>query len=455
MVAAMNEGDWKRLLRQVRQGFVVPVVGPQLLVGADGVPFQRKVAERLLAGYGVPADGLTPFKEIHDAVSRLKLAEAASLQDLYTDVHDAIEAVQSAEPDAVPPALEQLAAIADFRLFVTMTTDDLLARALRRRTAVNEIIHAPKLPSSEFRDLPAEWARHAGDVHLLYLFGKSRAAPVFAIHDEDLLEYAHNVMARGSQVPGVFLGALQERSLLILGPSLPDWLGRFFLRLSNKTRLSEKTRREWLVEPLANQENLAAFLRSYSADTELLPDVPPAGFVAELHARWSAAQPVGPGPGPPPEAPRGTLFFVSYSRASDLAHAEALVQGLVALGVATHEIWFDRQAIEPGENFRHEILDGIRGCRYFVPLLSDATNRRDEAFVFREWREANERRKGMNREFIVPVVVDADFDPARYTAEPAREWRDLHFGFAPGGRPDAATLATLQRLVREARRGVG
>jgi hypothetical protein len=53
-------------------------------------------------------------------------------------------------------------------------------------------------------------------VHLLYLFGKSRANPLYAIHDEDMLEYAHNVIV-GSNTPKAFLGALQDRSLLLVG----------------------------------------------------------------------------------------------------------------------------------------------------------------------------------------------------------------------------------------------
>ena len=40
---------------------------------------------------------------------------------------------------AIPEPIRQLAEIADFRLFVTLTPDDLLARSLRKRCAVNEI----------------------------------------------------------------------------------------------------------------------------------------------------------------------------------------------------------------------------------------------------------------------------------------------------------------------------
>ena len=150
------------------------------------------------------------------------------------------------------------------------------------------------------------------------------------------------------------------------------------------------------------------------------------------------------------------MFFISYSRGADLQRADALCAALRAIGVAEQEIWLDRQAIEPGENFRHQILDGIQGCRYFLPLLSAATNGREEGFVFREWRAANDRAHGheprLRRAAGGGRRVSA---PARYDAEPVRAWAQTDFGFAPGGVPDEATRSRLVALLRDARRAAG
>jgi hypothetical protein len=464
----MNEAAWRRLLSQIRDGMVVPVVGPQLLVGMDGqAPLQARLAQRLLSWHegedsaDAGAAPLPPFRELHEAVSRLK--PRVNLQDLYGDVHAALQELTAGEDDAVIPLpLRQLAEISDFRLLVTLTPDELLARALRRHRAVQDIVHSPRLPTSEGRDLVTGWQERAGEAQLLYLFGKSRPAPMFALHDEDVLEYAHNIIARGGHVPAAFLGELQERSLLLLGCNFPDWLGRFFLRVTNKSRLSEKAKREWLIEELQPEAGLTGFLRSYSRDTEVLSQVPPAQFVAELHRRWSAEQAAraGDGGGPPASAsaaarsgpPPRPLFFISYSRSTDAERAEALFQVLLGMGVSEGEVWFDRQAIEPGQDFAQRIHDGIRGCRYFLPLLSDAALRREEAFVFREWRAANERQLGMNRGFVFPVIVDEDYEPDRYVADPVRAWTQLDYGHAPQGRPDGRLMARLKSLVREARR---
>ena len=458
----MNEASWRRLLGQIRDGFVVPIAGCRLLVDADGTSsLQAKVAQQLLSTYGQDRGNqqLPPFRELNEAVTRLRLSGAAKLQDLYADVADAIREVSASEDFATPVPIRLLSEITDFRLFVTLTPDDLLSRSLRARRAVNEIIHAPKLPTSERRDLPPDWSQRPGEVQLLYLLGKSRPAPMFAIHDEDVLEYAHNVISRGSQVPTAFLGELQQRNLLLIGCNFPDWLSRFFLRATRQTRLLSEAeeRREWLIEPLQPEESLTCFLRSYSKDTEILSDTSPEDFVAELHRRWMAEHRAGEpqtaalGKKPPTQA----MFFISYSRKTDLPRAEALYQALLKLGVAESEVWFDRQTIEPGHDFRDRILDGIRGCRYFLPLLSHEANAREEAFVFDEWQEANVRKKAMNREFVFPVIVDADYEPDRYTAKPVRDgdWTRLDFGHAPEGVPDERMSAKLKDLLREARRG--
>jgi hypothetical protein len=453
MMPAMTEPTWKRLLNLIGDGLVVPVLGPRLLLQGDEF-LQRRLAKRLLSQYKpeVREDDLPTFNELEWAITQL--GSEVNPQDLYSDIHDALQEF-TREETSVPVAIAQLAAISDFRLYVTLTPDDLLIRALRQRRAANEIVHSPKLPSSEFRDLPSNWNNRAGEAQVLYLFGKSRPAPMFAIHDEDLLEYAHNLIARGSQVPNSFLGELQERSLLFIGCDYPDWLSRFFLRLTNKVRLSDPRRREWLVLPEPSEASLTAFLRHFSKDTEVLGQQSPENFVAELHHRW-ITQHGDQMPTPPTDeqekVPQGALFFISYSRATDLQRAEVLYKSLLSLGAAESEIWFDRKTIEPGEDFQISILGGIAGCRYFLPLLSLGANRREEAFVFREWGKANERLGGMNREFVVPIIVDADYSPERYTVPQVQDWSNIQFGHAPDGVPNSSTKEKLTALIRAERR---
>jgi hypothetical protein len=454
----MKEASWNRLLRQIRDGMVVPVIGPRLLVDAQGeARFQGELARQLRRRYGLDeAAPLPRFRELNAVVHELKAAQVR-LQDLYSDISDILSELAASVP--LPEPIRQLAEITDFRLLVTLTPDDLLARCLRRRVHVNEIVHSPYLPTSEDQDLPADWHRRQAEVHLLYLFGKARTAPMFAVHDEDVLEYAHNVMSRGSHSRERFIGELRHRDLLFLGANFPDWLSRFFLRATNQSRLlAERPKRDWLVDGHEADDSLTVFLRSFSQDTEVLADLAPHEFVAQLHARWLAAQPSGAGAAAAsaqPEAPPpGALFFVSYCRGTDRAAAETLVAYLrEKLGVGEREVWFDRQAIEPGDSFAASIAEGIRGCRYFIPIVSRASDAIAERFFRREWNIALERERAiMGERFVIPHIVDADYQPAAYARVP-EAWRDrLDFAHAPGGVPDARTAETLKSLVRQARR---
>lgn len=457
----LDDRFWNRLLKAIEEGQVVPVIGSQLLIWQDQgsvQTLQQRIAKRVLDLYGINAPAsLTPHRELHEVVTLLK--PTVNLQDLYGDIADALEAVRKEPGFKLPAAIEKMAAITSFRLLVTLTPDMLLAQALRKRSAVNEIVHSPNLPTSEAGDLTVDWLKKPGEVNLLYLFGKMQSTPVFAIHDEDTLEYTHNLLSRGSNVPLRFLGELQQRGLLFIGTNFPDWFSRFLLRLTNQTRLSDKKTRAWLVDDGQNQPELTLFLQGFSRETEIISKLSPQAFVNELHSRWSArntpsSNPTGSDKRDQFPDPSSVAFFISYSRATDLPAAEMLYQTLREQGLSENEIWFDRTAIEPGGDFQKLIYDGIRTCRYFLPLISSAADRFDEKFFYREWNAAIDRSKGISgREFIVPVILDEDYNPQGYQRVP-QEWSGtIDFGHAPGGLADARTRQHLTKLIRELRRG--
>jgi hypothetical protein len=459
-MSGMTEAAWSRLLAMMRDGTVVPVVGPRLLVDDDGTSLQARVATKLLADYGVevPEGGLIRFREINEAVTLLK--GKVDVQDLYFPICQAMADLQK-QRFHIPKSLSQLAKISDFRMVVTLTPDGLLTQALQAANrAVNEVVHSPKLPTDQGSDLPADWQKPGGAVQVLYLFGKARPSPLFSIHDEDVLEYAHNVIISGSHSPRAFLSALQDRNLLLIGCNFPDWLSRFILRATRKGRLADHhAGYGWLVEPLGQEDPFIGFLGKYSPATSVLTDIEPADFVDELYRRWVAQHtPNGDGAPTPTERamPESAMFFISYSRTTDVAAAVRLYETLRGLGVAENEIWFDRETLEPGDLFKQRILNGIRSCRYFIPLVSRAATQRDQAFVFREWNEATDVLPELNRTYLVPLVVDQENLPKSYRQVSVEAWveRGYNFGHAPEGLPDANATAFLRNLVRAARPNV-
>lgn len=454
----MDEDGWKRLMRKIRENKVIPIIGSRLLVGSDGqTSLQAQVAAHLMKAHGKQSKEITlpPFREINEVVSHLK-GEGGNLVDLCDDVREGIREVINARDFTIPEPIVQLAAVASFRFFVTLTPDDLLVRCLKRRCPVNEIIHSLDPVEGEENDLPNDWKARQGEVNVLYLFGKAPAESTFAIHDEDVLEYAHKVIIDGRLTLGRFLGVLHDKSLLLIGCNFPEWLSRFFLRAINRSRLADEYRRSWLIEQLKPEESFTCFLNNHGGGTEVLSDLSPIEFVAELHRRWMnehGASSQGPEPRMEESVPRGTKFFISYSRKTDFPHAKSLYESLIKLGLTENEVWFDRHSIEPGQNFEQRICDGIRRCQYFLPVLSKACNSRAEAYVLREW-ELAEDRLPMNREFIFPIIVDGDFEPEAYTAPPIPKWRDkrsIDFAHAPNGLPNDRLEETLRKLVNAIR----
>ena len=88
----MNERSWDRLLKSIEDGLVVPVVGPQVLIKQGGKDsLQAQIARQLLEFYSddLGSDALPPFHELNAVVTRLK--QNHPIQDLYGDIHDAIE----------------------------------------------------------------------------------------------------------------------------------------------------------------------------------------------------------------------------------------------------------------------------------------------------------------------------------------------------------------------------
>ncbi len=451
---------WQDLLAFIRDGHVVPVVGAELLtvkVGDKTLPLYRLVAERLLrtlSPAAAEAAELRDGHELNDAVCLLAQS-GKRIKDLYRPVNDALKSVLAEHKDGLmTEPLRQLASITDFDFFVTTTPDDLLARAIDEvrfggAHQTLEIEHSPKLPTDAHRDLPGKEVVAAKHPAVFYLFGKANANPFYAIHDEDELEFSYVLQANNS--PPRVLSELRSRSLLLVGCAFADWLSRFFLRLTNQDRISsDRTKKEFFVgREITSDREFMEFLRCFSQDSLSCPqDVQ--GFVAELHRRWADLNPApvehAPVPGPAPTASSGDFIFVSYSN-EDAAAARTLYAGLQE--IRANVAWYDKVELQWSDDWEKRILDAIWQCSLFVPLISASTERREEAFVFREWHEAMERSKRIRRRaFICPVFIDPDFsgDVNRYkNLDPA--FRSRHLIHAPGGQLSEEHKRVLRGLL--------
>jgi hypothetical protein len=420
---------WDELLTYVEAHSVIPVVGPEMvLVDHQGrrEPYYRLLARELAARLKLdnPGEAAT----LNEVVGAYLARPGSRRQSVYRELGD-IAGKLSVE---IPEPLLQLAGISDLNLYVSFSTDNLLAQAINAarfsgRAETRELSFNP----SEAGDLP-DGSR---DVPLVYsLFGRISVLPKYVVAEEDELEWV-TALQIPEKRPERLFDELGRNSLLFLGCRFPDWLARFILRTAKNSKLStERGFSEYLVDADAKSDSpLVAFLTSFSRETQVLP-LDPVDFVAELAQRWQQRQgndaaAKAPEPGPMPETmPPGSLF-ISYA-SEDRPAALRLAAELQAAGLP---VWLDRQQLDWGSDYTARIRLAIQQCALFVPVLSRTAELRT-GFFRKEWSWASERNldfTGSSLAFLCPLVIDDT--PVVTSNEIPPSFKTVHIEQAPGG----------------------
>jgi predicted ATPase/DNA-binding winged helix-turn-helix (wHTH) protein len=140
-----------------------------------------------------------------------------------------------------------------------------------------------------------------------------------------------------------------------------------------------------------------------------------------------------------PVADSSRAVFISYA-SQDAPAARRLCEALRAAGI---EIWLDQSDLKGGEAWDHRIRQWVRECALFVPVISQQTTSRPEAYFRLEWHLADQRTLLMARSkaFIVPVCIDATTEAE---AEVPESFRAVQWARLPGG---AVTRAFCERMA--------
>jgi len=444
--ATLDDDAWDDLLSFIEERRVIPIVGPELLmVATERGPrlLFDWAAEKLAARLNVPTTDLPERYTLNDVVC-LFLAARGRREEAYVRLRSIIKDASFTPP----PALQHLAGITDFDLFVSTTPDSLL------ETAIN-LVRADGAPATDVLsyspnrvvDLPCERDRLERPL-VYHLFGKLAASPTYVISDEDLLEF---ICALQSEhlVPERLFHELEHSHLLFIGSNFTNWLARLFLRMAKRQRLSDpRDVGEVLADDhTSDDDRLVAFLQQVSVRTRIY--VGAERFVEELHQRWQARRkPVAAGTAPtrflPPtrEMPDNAVF-ISYAR-EDLPAVQQIKAGLDAAGITT---WFDLDRLEVGDDYDRKIRGNIARCSYFIPVVSASTQRRLEGYFRREWSYAMDRVRNMadGALFILPVSIDATSAAEALVPD---KFKALHFSQLPDGRVPGEFAQRLADFLR-------
>jgi len=353
----------------------------------------------------------------------------------------------------LPEALLDLARIERFNLFIVLTFDSFLAKAIDQvrfdgEERTQELSYWPNRPD----DLPClvEELRQPVVYHLL---GKlSAQANEYVVTDEDMLEFLQHMQQ--VERPGNLIDSLRENHLLFIGCSFSDWLARFFIRIVRRRRLSlGHPAIEALVNDVEHPENLVAFLTHFSPGTKIV-SCPPGQFVALLLGRYrehassrkTEKRVLEPRFRGMTEAEAGGVFL-SYAN-EDYAAARRLRNSLDQNGI---DVWFDETELKGGDDWDLVIRHRLRNCSYFLPVISASAMRDPERYFLREWNLAVERSKGFREgePFIIPVVIDDTQPGAQGVPE---RFRNSQWTHLPGGEGNQSFTSRMRELVRNDQR---
>lgn len=403
---------WDNLLSFIEDGKVIPVVGPRLVIvetDEGKISLYRHLAQRLAKDMGVSIDDLPPDYYLNDVVYRL-LDNGKRAEDIYPRIRILLQGMSF----SLPGPLLDLAAILPFKLFVSLTFDNLLAKAInekrfRGEARTQEIAYSLRAPHA---DLSQDWKKSTNPV-VYQFFGKVSTSRDYVICDDDLMECFHT-MQMHDRKPDVLLDELRTSHLLLLGCHLSDWPARFFLRIAKNQQLSQqRSEMEVLVDKeMAQDSDLARFLKQFSYKTIIWPDRTDE-FVADLAKLWQERHPFivepdegkisrdsdGSGPAMEPGA-----IFLSYA-SEDLEIAQRIKSMLEDVHC---DVWFDKRQLEPGDEWDRKIRTNIDNCSLFVPILSPATAARPHGYFRKEWALASRRADEFfeGSPFIFPVTIE-------------------------------------------------
>jgi hypothetical protein len=130
-----SESDWQQLLDAISDGKVIPLVGEELYTATNGSgverPLYQVVAEQLAKDLNLPVNTLGNAITLNDVFCTYqdwerRRGRGPDLGYIYRRFAKVTERIKS-QPSTT---LKQLAAITDFRLFLTTSPDHLLEEAI-------------------------------------------------------------------------------------------------------------------------------------------------------------------------------------------------------------------------------------------------------------------------------------------------------------------------------------
>jgi hypothetical protein len=419
---AFKENSWRRLLDEIENGQIIPIIGPELLqVEIKGVvcPLYDWLAKELALRLDVKFEQKAQF-DISDVIYRHRTLYGANcdLAQPYYEIYDILRSTQL----NIPEALRTLASIKSLNLFITTTFDNLMEKALQ--DCRSQMTSLSFLKSGTIEDLPLQ----QNNPIVYHMFGKVNTLPTYVATEEDLLEFTQKWNERR---PPRLSSILKDKDkyFMLLGCSYENWLTRFFLYgVKSESLFDPHARRGVIADNQSkNDEGLMFFLSRCNAN--LYTNGGATEFVHELGRRWkernSDIVPLSPKTiihkGEIEEFIQGSIFLSYASEDKELAR-----QVRSALENEGVDVWFDEKKLESGDRYQETIAQNIRKSSFFIPLITPNTLTHERRFFRFEWSEAiyDMSFRPSDLPFVLPLISGTVED-----SEPLipKEFKQVHW----------------------------
>lgn len=378
-----DEPLWDKLIQEIIDGNVIPVIGADMLIDNNVNPHQL-----LVEGFANMFRLNSHPHSFSELVYDPDYAKMNKKEQIYYQVNKFFAAKR------FPPSqrLQRLLNIRQFPFVITTSFTPIVEQTMQQ-------IWGDELRVLRFNNNPSENhdIKSGADLRkptVYYMFGKvGEGVQKYVLTDVDMLDFCSSWLSNDNRArPKNLFSELRDKYLLMLGNNYSDWLFRFIWYSMRKSNMGQgMLAYDNVDDSLINfLERTETFTKQNSSDVV-------DQIISRLERKLAENEQVKF------DKPEDNMdVFISYSR-SDKDIAEALYDALTAQG---KRVWFDKHNLTTGGNFMEEIRKAIRTAKYFVPIMSDnILKEKEQSHVYRnEWDLAIEVAISMGRTYIIPLA---------------------------------------------------